>query len=56
MKKHYELLNLQEVQVDMPRVQFELVSRRAHKTWVLVMEPDYLPDSEVLSFSCVYTP
>jgi hypothetical protein len=23
---------------------------------LLVVEPDYLPDSEVLAFSCVYTP
>jgi hypothetical protein len=23
---------------------------------LLVVEPDYLPDSEVLAFNCVYTP
>jgi hypothetical protein len=23
---------------------------------LLIVEPDYLPDSEILAFSCVYTP
>jgi hypothetical protein len=30
--------------------------QNARMTRVLVVEPDYLPDSEVLAFSRVYTP
>jgi hypothetical protein len=29
---------------------------RSVSKWGVVVEPDYLPDAEVLAFSCVYTP
>jgi hypothetical protein len=30
--------------------------RSVSKWEIVVVEPDYVPDSEVLAFSCVYTP
>jgi hypothetical protein len=35
---------------------FLLVVARETRELVLVVEPDYLPDAEVLDFSRVYTP
>jgi hypothetical protein len=40
----------------MKYVKYSLLLRIFEEIKMLVVEPDYLPDSEVLSFSRVYTP